>query len=383
MELLAMRVFRRPVTCIIALAGASTLLGGLVATVPQAWADPNLRDQITATEQQLDDLNQRVDVAVERYDEAQAATAAAEVEAAAALTRVTAAEEQLAGVQHQLGVIMATAYRNGGSGEIAPLMLADNVTDYLARASYVDQLARGRAEALAAVTVARHRLVDERAAADAAVNRQRTVTADLARARDAIEADLGRQHGMLADLQTKQAEVERVALARAAAARRAADDAAAARADAQARVAATSRQATADRAGRMTGGQQAPAGTAPAVGASGGAGGAVATAYAELGKPYAYGAGGPDAFDCSGLTSFAWRAGGVGLSHFTGAQWGQGAHVARGAEQPGDLVFFGRDLHHVGIYIGSGQMIHAPHSGEVVRIAPAFTGDYVGAVRPG
>src|SRR5674536_296718 len=138
MELLAMRVFRRSVTCIIALAAASTLLGGLVATVPQAWADPNLRDQITAAEQQLDDLNQRVDVAVERYDEAQ-------VESAAALTRVTAAEEQLAGVQHQLGVIMATAYRNGGSGEIAPLMLADNVTDYLARASYVDQLARGRA----------------------------------------------------------------------------------------------------------------------------------------------------------------------------------------------------------------------------------------------
>src|SRR5450756_1041391 len=298
MELFAMRFFRRPVTCIIALAAAWTLLGGLAATGPKAWADPDLRGQITTAEQQLDDLNQRVDVAVERYDEAQAAMAAAEVEAAAALTRVTAAEEQLARVQHQLGVIMATAYRNGGSGEIAPLMLADNVTDYLARASYVDQLARGRAEALAAVTVARHRLVDERAAADAAVNRQRTVTADLARARDAIEADLGRQHGMLADLQTKQAEVERAALARAAAARRAADDAAA---------------ATADRAGRMTGGQQAPAGTAPAVGASGGAGGAVATAYAELGKPYAYGAGGPGAFDCSGLTSFAWRAGGVGL----------------------------------------------------------------------
>ena len=101
---------------------------------------------------------------------------------------------------------------------------------------------------------------------------------------------------------------------------------------------------------------------------------------AQIGKPYVFGASGPNAFDCSGLTMYAYQAAGVSLPHFTGAQWAQGRKVSRGDLRPGDLVFFGGDLHHVGIYIGNNQMVDAPNSRSVVRVE-ALWGDYAGAVR--
>jgi peptidoglycan DL-endopeptidase CwlO len=100
---------------------------------------------------------------------------------------------------------------------------------------------------------------------------------------------------------------------------------------------------------------------------SSGAGAAVAYARAQLGKPYQWGAAGPDSFDCSGLTMRAWEAGGVSLAHYAAAQYANTAHVAIANLQPGDLVFFGSDLHHVGLYIGGGQMIDAPSTGSFVR----------------
>jgi cell wall-associated NlpC family hydrolase len=79
---------------------------------------------------------------------------------------------------------------------------------------------------------------------------------------------------------------------------------------------------------------------------------------------------------------WAWARGGVSLPHSSQAQYDVINHVAQSEVQPGDLVFFGSPIHHVGIYIGGGQMINAPHTGDVVRIADAFRSDYVGAGRP-
>jgi len=116
---------------------------------------------------------------------------------------------------------------------------------------------------------------------------------------------------------------------------------------------------------------------------SGGAAAAIAAAKAQLGKPYRYAAVGPDSFDCSGLTMFAWRAAGVSLPHSSSAQYASLPHVSPSAAAPGDLFFFGSPIHHVGMYLGGGMMIEAPHTGAVVRIRPAFRGDLVGAARPG
>ncbi|MDQ1702031.1 MAG: peptidoglycan DL-endopeptidase CwlO [Frankiaceae bacterium] len=109
---------------------------------------------------------------------------------------------------------------------------------------------------------------------------------------------------------------------------------------------------------------------------------AVSWARQMLGRPYVWGATGPNSFDCSGLTRYVWSHAGVWLSHYSGAQFGEGRRVERASLRPGDLVFFGGDLHHVGIYIGNGQMINAPHSGTVVRVDSIDRSDYAGAVRP-
>jgi cell wall-associated NlpC family hydrolase len=109
---------------------------------------------------------------------------------------------------------------------------------------------------------------------------------------------------------------------------------------------------------------------------------AVSWARRMIGRPYVWGASGPSAFDCSGLTAYVWAQAGVYLSHSTYAQWDEGRHVSRSQLMPGDLVFFGSDLHHMGLYIGDGLMIDAPHTGTTVQVQGIDRSDYAGAVRP-
>ncbi|HLU27421.1 MAG TPA: NlpC/P60 family protein [Glycomyces sp.] len=96
--------------------------------------------------------------------------------------------------------------------------------------------------------------------------------------------------------------------------------------------------------------------------------GVVQFAYDQLGEPYVYGSGGPDSWDCSGLVQGAWASVGVSLSHNVQMQWNETTRVSRDELRPGDIVFYS-GLGHDGIYIGDGQIIHAPHTGDVVRIA--------------
>jgi cell wall-associated NlpC family hydrolase len=142
------------------------------------------------------------------------------------------------------------------------------------------------------------------------------------------------------------------------------------------------RHVTPPRPSIITSPDRAPSTNVPP--SSHGAAAAVAEAQRQLGKPYEWGAAGPDSFDCSGLTMWAWRAAGVSLPHYSGAQYQQTTHIPLDQLQPGDLVFFYSDLSHVGIYVGNGQMIHAPHSGDVVRYASIFSEGspmYAGRVR--
>jgi peptidoglycan DL-endopeptidase CwlO len=114
---------------------------------------------------------------------------------------------------------------------------------------------------------------------------------------------------------------------------------------------------------------------------------AVRWALAQLGDPYRWGATGPDSFDCSGLTSSAYAAAGVSIPRVSRAQWGAGPHVAVDRLLPGDLLFYADNpgdpasIHHVGMYIGNGLMVHAPHTGDVVRVASIWRESYAGATR--
>jgi cell wall-associated NlpC family hydrolase len=110
---------------------------------------------------------------------------------------------------------------------------------------------------------------------------------------------------------------------------------------------------------------------------------AVAYARAQLGKPYVFATAGPNTFDCSGLTMAAWRAAGVSMAHYSGSQATAFPRVSWSQLQPGDIVVFYSDWHHVGLYVGGGTMIHAPQTGDVVKYAPAWRETFQFGVRPG
>jgi cell wall-associated NlpC family hydrolase len=121
----------------------------------------------------------------------------------------------------------------------------------------------------------------------------------------------------------------------------------------------------------------------PSVPASGRAAAAVSYAMAQVGDAYVYGAAGPDAYDCSGLTMASWAQAGVALPHSSSAQYSSGPQVPASALQPGDLVFYYSPISHVGMYIGNGMIVHAANPSTGVQVAGLYSMPFSGAVRPG
>jgi cell wall-associated NlpC family hydrolase len=204
----------------------------------------------------------------------------------------------------------------------------------------------------------------------------------LAQRRQTVESELRTQQSLLASVEGDIAEVleaerqreleEARRLAQAAAQRRAA-------ADAPRSAAGTGAPS---RAGRPSASEEAEEPRTPARAPRATAAVAVQTARDQIGKPYRWGAEGPDAYDCSGLTKYAWGRAGVSLPHSSQAQYNALQKVSKDQLQPGDLVFFGNPIHHVGIYEGDGIMINAPQTGESVRRNSIHRRDYRGAARP-
>jgi cell wall-associated NlpC family hydrolase len=115
---------------------------------------------------------------------------------------------------------------------------------------------------------------------------------------------------------------------------------------------------------------------------------AIAAARTRLGDPYVWGATGPDAFDCSGLTQWSYAHAGITLPRTAAEQWNSGPHPSLSQLEPGDLLFWALNtndpatIHHVTIYLGGGMMIAAPHTGENVQIQPVYMDGFIGATRP-
>ena len=296
-------------------------------------------------------LNAKVDDAVEAYANAKIELSAASRRAAVAQARVKAAQAQLDAVKRRMGSVAAAAYRSGGTDQFVQLISTSTPQTFLDRAASLDRIASGQNAQLAAAATARHRLSTVQAEAAHERAAQAAVAKAMAKQKASIENALAEQQRLFSSLKADQQRQLRAAQRRAAAAARA------------------SRSRNYD----------FPTYNGPA---SGRAAVAVQEAYNKLGSPYEWGAAGPSRFDCSGLTMWSWGKAGVSLPHSSQAQYSSGPHVSRSDLQPGDLVFFGSPIHHVGIYIGGGRMISAPHSGDVVKIQDAFRSDYTGAVRP-
>lgn len=324
----------------LAFAGAAT-----AAALPgSAHADP----QPTAAQvkAEVDRLYHEAEVATEQYNGAKEKASAAARSLDELRDEAARRTERLNTARDDLGALAAAQYRTGGLDPAVQLALSSDPDQYLQRAAYVD------------------RAGDRQAGQIGAVRRQ---VAELAQLRE-------RAKGELADLTERQAELKKhkatVRTKLAAAQRLLAGLTPVQRADYEASDG-TRAPGHADRSAAR-GAVQAPNPRAAT---------AVAFAYGALGKPYVWGATGPSSFDCSGLTQAAWRSAGVSLPRTTYTQINAGQRVSRSELAPGDLVFFYSGISHVGIYIGSGQMIHAPRPGAPVRVAPIDQMPFAGAAR--
>jgi cell wall-associated NlpC family hydrolase len=373
----------------VTLAVASAIPGVALLRPAAAVADgyqsqiQRLQKQIAAAERQLGTLERSAEQVSERFDAARIRLAAATATATLAEGRLAQARAALAHDRSRVDGFAVAAYTGG---DLSTLSVFTDATpaSFLSRLTDVAVVSRGQRAALAAMATARAEREAAAVLAAHALAVQRRVTAQLATLRDRILADAQRVSTLLSGLRSRELAVEAaarraaIAAARAAAARAAA--LAAARAAAARAAALAAQQAAVTQAAGSFGNQ--PVVPPPVQLGSGGAAVAVHWALAEIGKPYVWGAAGPDSFDCSGLTQFVWAKAGVYLYHYTGDQWNEGVHVSRNQLQPGDLVFFYPDISHVGIYVGNGMMIDAPHTGAYVREEPVWWNVYDGAVQP-
>ena len=343
----------------LATAGSATPLGDKQAEAARLAA------QIDAQGARLSALDEQYNRAVIRVQDSAAALAAAERDIASANDRFAKARVRLA--RHAVA-----AYVHGGSTSVVEQLAQSDGADLTLRNQYMQTAAADERDAIDSLKASREdlgrmreRLVEARRAADADAAK---VAADRHRIQDANDA---------LDRTYRRVTGEVAQLVAAEQARQAAE----AQRRAQAVVSARQAQTQARAAGHGSR-SSAPPVTKPAPPQGKGAGQAVAVARAQIGKPYRWGASGPDSFDCSGLTMYAWRAAGVSLPHSTYAQWAATPHISRSDLQPGDLVYFS-GLNHMAIYSGGGMMIEAPHTGLNVREVPLRTGDFYGASRPG
>jgi cell wall-associated NlpC family hydrolase len=242
-------------------------------------------------------------------------------------------------------------YATGGIDPSMQMMLSADPDDFLLQAQSLDQVLRSQDADLRRAEAAQLALEQAQIRADQELDRLRQLQDEAQKERDAANAKLAEAQDLLSEL--KAEERERLA------------------------ALAAERQEEAAAASRST--SPSPS-TSPTVSSGSGRGGtAVAYARAQIGDAYVYGASGPDAFDCSGLTMAAWASAGVGLPHSAAAQYGVTSRVDINSLIPGDLVFFYSPISHVGIYAGGGMFIHASNPSTGVLMEPLFSGYWRGA----
>jgi cell wall-associated NlpC family hydrolase len=335
--------------------------------------------QLAASNAHLVTVQTAAEVAAEKYNLARVLLEQRTDAAKTAAKRAAAAQKTAGIASDKLGQFAASDYMRGGNLDQLDVFLSSKgPQDLLDRAAAVQLIGHIRDRNLldANVSTAVAGSLRRQAAQARAQQLAAEQTAGSARSAAQAQADLAsvetariqkQQTAMIAQLATLRRTSVTLERQRQAGlkAKAEAEARAAALAAAQARaaaVAAAQRQAAA--AARAAGAQ------APVNQPAGGASAVIAFAQGQIGKPYVWGAAGPDTFDCSGLTLRAWAQAGVNLLHYTGFQWAQTRRVPLSQLQPGDLVFYGADgpnSHHVGLYVGNGVMINAPHTGALVR----------------
>jgi cell wall-associated NlpC family hydrolase len=322
-------------------------------------------DKLDALSQKVMTLNASFEVANQRLQDSQANIDDAQ-------KRLDQANADLAATQQKLASYAVQAYVSGNDPQSFNAILTSDTSEGSVKSGYIESLSASRSDILDQVASTKAKVTDETAqlkqardaaqaqadAADAARNQADAAVAEQTKIKSKVD-------GQLASL--LQAEQDR----RAAAAAAAAAATAAAAQQAAAAAAAQAVSVTSPHAPSLVLDPN-PVSTPPPP-PNGGAGAAVAAAMSKIGSPYVWGAAGPSTFDCSGLTLWAWAQAGVSLPHFTGSQLAVARRISISELQAGDLVFFwgpgeSGPPGHVGLYIGGGSMVHAPHAGSTVHV---------------
>jgi cell wall-associated NlpC family hydrolase len=287
---------------------AAAITGTTATAAHAAPSTGDLNKKITKAQSDLEDITEsynKMNISLKQ-------TKDEEKKLAASLGPAKAARDAASA---QVGTIAASTYKAGQIGTAN--ILLDGPNDLLQQMSFADQMSRSRQRDIDVYTATTRDYTQRQAALQTTQEKQAAQVKEIAARKKKIESDLTSLYAM-----------RTVAYGRA----------------------------------QDTG--RSYSGAIPSV--AGSAGTAVRYAFNAIGKPYVFGAAGPNSYDCSGLTSAAWAAAGRSLPHNAAAQFSATSRISRSALQPGDLVFY-RALEHVGIYVGGGQIIDAPHAGATVN----------------
>ncbi|MFF2145291.1 NlpC/P60 family protein [Kitasatospora sp. NPDC058190] len=336
-----------------------------------AHADPQpTKDQV---KEQVDQLNEQAEQATEKYNAAQEKQQALEKQVSGLQDQVARQQAQVTDMQGGLAEIAGEQYRNGGISPTVQLMLSTSPDNFLNQAGALNQAGDTQKNQLKQLQEEQRKLDQDRTEAQGKLAELESTTQQLKTSKEEVQNKLKAAQDLLNTLTEQERQAIRQAEEKAAADAKAQADAAA--------KAAQQQQAAADRASRDSGrtdissgsGSGSAASSSPvakpaAPGSSHGAA-ALAAAASKVGSPYVWGATGPGSFDCSGLMVWAFNQVGVSLPRTSQEQAGAGTRIGSDISQaqPGDLLIFYSDAHHVGIYAGNGQVLHAPKPGASVR----------------
>ncbi|BDM72755.1 glycoside hydrolase [Streptomyces nigrescens] len=376
---------RKPRTSVLTSPGSRRTAAGLTTaalasvTLLSQTADAAPRapkPTIEEVKQKVDGLYRQAEVATQKYNAAKERADHQRETVDGLLNAAAKRAEKMNASRRELGTFASAQYRTGGMNPTAQLMLAKDPQQFFDRSHLMERLTGRQQQAVTDYQQQAAAAARQRAEASRSLDQLQSTQAALKESKRSVQQKLAEARQLLSRLTAQEkarlAELERQK--EAAAKRRAAEEAR------KQQERERQRQQDGGSTGGQTGGDTG--------GSTGGsqstkAEKALAFARAQIGKPYVWGATGPSSYDCSGLTQAAWKAAGVDLPRTTWEQVKVGQRVATKDLQPGDLVFFFDDISHVGMYIGGGKMIHAPHPGANVREESIYYMPIYGSVRLG
>lgn len=330
------------------------LIAGTLLVSPNLQAAPDEGDLERAKERLLE-LERDFELVVERYNLVHERLEKLQVEIAAKELVVGTVERRMTSKVDAAVSLARELYKSGTTGvAISSVLSSDSLAELETRVEYLQSSEAAQAKVFERLDVDRIRLDREIDQLDDARAKALAAEQELAELRSDIEDKLEDQRDEIARINAAIERAERRA----------------------ARAAAATARSLGLVEVDLSDIKPAPAPNARAQAA-------VDAALSQLGKPYQWGASGPDSYDCSGLTMWAWAHAGVSLPHNSGAQYSATERVPRPDLAPGDLLFYGNPIHHVSMYIGNGQMVEAPYTGSHVRVTSVTRSDFVGAGRPG